>query len=265
MCVRLILLILNSFWNSLLILFLSSLFYSEKISPETFIFCFCSVPFLCHFLSFNIFPCFLSSLFLWSSLPFIHLFIPFCFSPFFFSLLSPFFLYFSISCFLNFFLHRRCCVSSFCFNSFFFCLSLLILISLFSYFFSRFLLHLRLCFSFFQKKKIKKFLWSMFWRWNYVFIFLNPPVICVISRVFFLLASSFSLFVLCFLVFRFFIVTFLDHRYFSWFSFINLFLGLFKKIALFSWKKVQKYHSSFCSRFEKKSLLFFFFRNQFLL
>ena len=64
----------------------------KKFSQKGFIFCFCSVPFLFHFFSFNIFPLFYHHFF------FVH-FSPssFCSSlfdclPFFFSLFSPFFI-----------------------------------------------------------------------------------------------------------------------------------------------------------------------------
>ena len=137
----------------------------------------------------------------------------FAFLLFFSSHLSPFFLYFSISvflflfffsfsCLLIFFLHRRCCVSSFCFNSFFFCLSLLIFISLFSCFFSRFFPSL-----FFPKKSNVSVVNCL--KTKLCLYFLNPPVICVESRVFFLLASS------CFLVCYMFSVVAIHHRYFS--------------------------------------------------
>ena len=94
-CVWQILLFLNSFWNSLLILFFSSHFSHEKNQPRNLHFLFLLSPF-CFTFAFNIFPFFLSSLFLSSFfLPF-YLFIPFCFSPLFplshFSILS-FYLY----------------------------------------------------------------------------------------------------------------------------------------------------------------------------
>ena len=210
--------------------------------------------------TFSLFSIITFSLIIFSFHPFVHPFL--LFSPFsLLSFLHSFFISLShVS--LTFFLHRRCCVSSFYFNSFFFSpsLSLLILISLFSYFFSRFLLHLRLCFF---QKKIQNFLWSMFRRRNYVFIFWTLPLSVLNLVCFSSLRRHFSLFVLCFLFFRFFIVTFLDHRYFSWFSFFNLLLGLFKKNGLFSRKKSSKI-SFFCLfSFWKKSLLFFFLEIKF--
>ena len=175
------------------------IFYHEKISPETFIFCFRSVTFLCHIFSFNIFPYFLSSLF------FDHFFLSsicsslFAFSPFFSSLLSQFFLYFSISVFLSlFFLYL---MIPYLFPSspllrmlylfqLIFLLSLLILMSLFSFFFSNLFLHLRLCCFSTQKKSKISVVVCLKTKCLY---FLNPPVICVKSLMFFLLASSFSL------------------------------------------------------------------------
>ena len=77
------------------------------------------------------------------------------------------------------------------------------------------------------------------------------------------LRRHFSLFALCFLFLRFFIVTFLDHRYFFWFSFINLFLGLFKKFLCFPDKR-SKISFFFLFSFWKKSLLFFFLEISFL-
>ena len=259
----LILLFLNSFWNSLLILLLSSHFLFWKNQPRNLHFLFLFSPFsvsLFFFQHFSLFSIITFSLIIFSFHPFVHPFL--LFSPFsLLSFLHSFFISLShVS--LTFFLHRRCCVSSFYFNSFFFSpsLSLLILISLFSYFFSRFLLHLRLCFF---QKKIQNYLWSMFRRRNYVFIFWTLPLSVLNLVCFSSLRRHFSLFVLCFLFFRFFIVTFLDHRYFSWFSFFNLLLGLFKKNGLFSRKKSSKI-SFFCLfSFWKKSLLFFFLEIKF--
>ena len=142
------------------------------------------------------------------------------------------------------------------------CLSLLIFISLFSCSFSRFFP------SLFFPRKNQNFLWSIFWRRNYVFIFWTPPVICVKSRVFLLLASSFfpclfHVFCCCdssswlFLI----IVTFLDFLlsiFCFWASLKNLFVFQDKRSKIsffflfsfwknpcysFSWKSV------FCNTF----------------
>ena len=143
---------------------------------------------------------FCSSLFCFS-----HLFL---FSPF--SILSLFLylsvslsLFFSISCLLIFFFSITVVEYSLFVLTHFSSVSLLILISLFSCFFSRFS---RL--SFFQKKK-KKFSVVNFLKIKLCLYFLNPPVICVKSRVFFLLASSF------FLVCSMFSVFAILHRDFS--------------------------------------------------
>ena len=69
----------------------------KKFSQKGFIFCFCSVPFLFHFFSFNIFPLFYHYFFLCSLFSFILLFISFAFLSLFISLISPFFLFISIS------------------------------------------------------------------------------------------------------------------------------------------------------------------------
>ena len=244
--------------------FFSLHIFLTKKSAQTPSF-FVSAQSLCCFtFAFNIFPYFLSSLFLSSFfLPF-YLFIPFCFSPLF--LFSPFsILYFSISVFLFlFFLYLM-------FTHFFFSIAvvaypLFVLthfssVSLFwswslcflasSHFF---FLHHRLCFF---SKKNQIFLWSIFWRRNSVFIFWTLPLSVLNLVCFSSLRRHFSLFVLCFLLLRFFIVTFLDHRYFSWFSFINLlfgplkknsfcFVGKFKHIILLSMSFLWKYLVSLC-------------------
>ena len=255
--VWLILLFSNSFWNSLLILFLSSLFITKKSAEKPSFFV--SVqPLLC--VTF-----FLSTFFLifYHHFFFVHFFLSsfcsslFAFLSFFFSLISPFFPYFSISMFPQLFLHRRCCVFSFCCNSFFFCLSLLILISLFSCFFSRFFPSL-----FFHQKKNQNFLWSIFWRLNYVFIFWTLPLSVLNLVCFSSLRRHVSLFVLCFLFLRFFIVTFLDHRYFFDFLLSIFFWAFFKNLFVFQTKD-QKYHSSFCSRFEKNPCYSFSWKSVF--
>ena len=120
--------------------------------------------------------------------------------------------------------------------------------SLFCCFFSNLFLHLRLCFS----PKIQNFLWSIFWRRNYVFIFRTLPLSVLNIVCFSSLRRHFSLFVLCFLFLWFFIVTFLD------FLLSIFFLGFFKKIVLFCRKKVQTYHSSFNVFFLKISCISLF-------
>ena len=182
--------------------FLSSHFPTKKISQKPSFFVSAQSLF-CFTFAFNIFPYFLSSLFLSSFfLPF-YLLIPFCFSHLFlfspFSILSLFLylsvslsLFFSISCLLIFFLHRLI-----------FQLSLSFDLDLFV-----FLLLLTFFPSLFFPKKIKIFC-GQFFEDEIMSLFLNPPVICVKSRVFLLLASSFFLVCSSFLLLRLFIVTFL--------------------------------------------------------
>ena len=250
-CVWLILLFSNSFWNSLLILFISSLFSHEKNQPRNLHFCFCSVSFLFHFFPFSIFPSFSIITFSLIIFPLILLFTPFCFSHLFlfspFSIL-PLFLYLSVSLSffflhlminLSLFLHHRCCISSFCFNSFFFCLSLSLLL--------KFVSSSPSLFCLFQKNS--KFSVVIFLKTRLCLYFSNPPVIRVKSRVFFLLASSFFLVCSMFLLLRSFIVPFLDHRYFSWFYFINLLFGPLKNRF-----ELRTYHSSF-------NVFFFFWKD----
>ena len=222
---------LNSFWNCLLILFLSSLFYHEKSAQKPSFFV--SVQFLfCFTFASNIFPCFLSSLFLsyFSFHLFVHpflLFSLFLFSPF--SILSLF-LYLSVSfTFVSIAVvaYPLFVLTHFSSVPLLWSWSLCFLTS------SRvFFLHLRLCFF---PKKISKLSVVNFLKMKLCLYFLNPPVICVKSRVFFLLASSFFLVCSMFLFLRFFIVTFLDHRYFFWFSFSNF--GPLKKTFCFLEKK----------------------------
>ena len=256
-CVWLILLFSNSFWNSLLILFLSSLFSHEKNQPRNLHFCFCSVPFLFHFFFFQHFSFFFYHHFFFDHFsfdPFVHTFL--LFYPF--SLLS--------------FLHSSFISLSQCFSfSFFlylmfthlfspspllrilFLFQLIFLLSL-SYDLDVFVFLLLLKFVssspslFAFLKKSSKFSVVNFLKTRLCLCFSNPPVIRVKSRVFFLLASSFSLVCSSFLLLRFFIVTFLDHRYFSWFSFINLLFGPLKNRF-----EVRTYHSSF-------NVFFFFWK-----
>ena len=107
-CVWLILIFLNSFWNSLFILFLSSHFSHEKNQPRNLHFLFLFSLFFVSLFFFQHFSSFLSSLFSLFIFPFILLFIPFCFSTLFlfspFSIL-PLFLYLrdSNSCFFSLF------------------------------------------------------------------------------------------------------------------------------------------------------------------
>ena len=109
---------------------------------------------------------------------------------------------------------------------------------------------------FFQKKK-SNFSVVNFLKTKLVFIFWTLPLSVLNLVCFSSLRRHFSLFVLCFLLLRFFIITFLDHRYFSWFSFINLlsgplkknsfcFVGKFKHIILLSMSSLWKYLVSLC-------------------
>ena len=179
-------------------------FFTRKKSAQKPSFFVSAQSLFCFTFAFNIFPYFLSSLFLSSFfLPF-YLFIPFCFSHLF--LFSPFsilslFLYLSVSLSL-FFLYLM-------FTYLFFLHRLIFLLSL-SFDLDLFVFLLLLTFSrlsFFQKKS--KFSVVNFLKIKLCLYFLNPPVICVKSRVFLLLASSFFLVCSSFLLLRLFIVTFL--------------------------------------------------------
>ena len=159
---------------------------------------FVSVPYLLR-VCFQHFPCFFHHCFLCPLFPFIFLFIPFCFSLLFSSLISPFFLYFSISVFLFlffspsyvslffFFLHRRFCVSSFCLSSLFFSLSFVLeLIILFILLLYPIFSSSPYCFC---PKKNQKFLLSIFLDEILSLFFELSLLRCFISC-FFLLASS---------------------------------------------------------------------------
>ena len=202
-------------------------FLSRKNQPRNLHFLFLFNPFsVSHFFfqHFSWFSIITFSLITFSFHPFVHPFL--LFSPFsFLSFLHSFLFLYLMFTYL-FFSITVVAYSLFVLTHFS-SVSLLILISLFSCFFSRFS---RLCF--FTKKK-SKFSVVNFLKIKLCLYFLNPPVICVKSRVFFLLASSF------FLVCSMFSVFAILHRDFSWssllfwFSFINLFLGLFKKSLCF--------------------------------
>ena len=273
---------MNSFWNSLLILFSLFTFFSRKNQPRNLYFLFLFSPFSVSLLLSTFFLIFYHHFFFHHFfLPF-YLFIPFCFSPLF--LFSPFsilslFLYLSVSLSLFFlslmFTHLFFSIAvvayplfvltHFSSVSLFWSWSLCFLAS--SHFF--FFISVSV---FFQKKS--NFSVVNFLKTKLCLYFLNPPVICVKSRVFSSLRRHFSLFVLCFLLLRFFIVTFLDHRYFSWFSFINLlfgplkknsfcFVGKFKHIILLSMSSLWTYLVSLCfcpkkKTFKKWLILFIF-------
>ena len=103
-----------------------------------------------------------------------------------------------------------------------------------------------------------------FWRRNCLY-FLNPPVMCVKSRVFFLLVSSFFLVWSMFSVVAILHRSFLDHRYFSWFSF-NLLFGPLKKSFCFWEEKFKNIILLFVLVLKKKKILvILFWWNQFLL
>ena len=196
-------------------------FFPRKKSAQKPSFFVSAQSLFCFTFAFNIFPYFLSSLFLSSFfLPF-YLFIPFCFSHLF--LFSPFsilslFLYLSVSLslfslshvYLSFFLHRLIFLLSLSFD-----LDLFVFLLLLTFFPS----------LFFPKKS--KFSVVNFLKTKLCLYFLNPPVICVKSRVFLLLASSFFLVCSSFLLLRLFIVTFLwSSLLFLIFFYQSSFLGL---------------------------------------
>ena len=111
-------------------------------------------------------------------------------------------------------------------------------------------------FFFFQKKS--NFSVVNFLKTKLCLYFFNRPVICVKSRVFFLLASSF------FLVCSMFSVVAIFHRFFSWSSLLFLiffdqssFWASQKKFVLFC-RKVQTYHSPFNVFFVKISCISLF-------
>ena len=233
-------------------------FLSRKNQPRNLHFLFLFSPFsVSHFFfqHFSWFSIITFSLITFSFHPFVHPFL--LFSPFsFLSFLHSFLISLS-QCFLNFFsiavvAYSLFVVTHFSSVSLFWSWSLCFLAS--SHVFSR------LCF--FTKKK-SKFSVVNFLKIKLCLYFLNPPVICVKSRVFLLLASSF------FLVCSMFSVFAILHRDFSWssllfwFSFINLFLGLFKKSLCFPDKR-SKISFFFLFSFWKKSLLFFFLEISFL-
>ena len=101
----------NPFYFSTIFEFFVLILFSLHFEPQksvkkTFIFCFCSVPFLFHFF-FQHVLCFFHHFFLCSLLPYIILFISFSVLTFFFSLISPFFLFFSISVCVSLSLYDR--------------------------------------------------------------------------------------------------------------------------------------------------------------
>ena len=196
-------------------------FKTTKIKQKNLHFWFLFSPFLFHSFSFNIFPfSSLSSLLSLFTSPFhqnVHLYL--FFSPFsFLSFLLS--LFFSISVFLflffpqshvsiSVFLHRRFCVSPFVLTHFSFFPFVLDLIVSFRTSPSPFLSSSPYLF-FFLPKQIQNFLRSFLEAGGSCLVFLNPPVICIKSRVLFLFARRhFSLFVRCFLFFA------TLHHYFS--------------------------------------------------
>ena len=270
-CVWQIFLFLNSFWNSLLILFSLFTFVSRKNQPRNLHFLFLFSPFSVSlfFQHFSLFSIITFSFIIFSFHPFVHPFLLFSlllFSPF--SILSLF-LYLSVS--LTFVsiavvAYPLFVLTHFSSVSLLWSWSLCFLTSSRVFFFISVSV-------FFHPKKISKFSVVNFLKMKLCLYFLNPPVICIMSRVFFLLASSFFLVCSMFLFLRFFIVTFHDHRYFSWFSFINLFLGLLKRKTLCFLDKRSKISFFFlfsfwnnpCYSFSWKSVfafnLFFFMRD----
>ena len=162
---------------------------------KIFIFCFCSVPFLFHLFSFNIFFFFLSSLFSLFTFPFhpfVHpflLFSPFSLLPFLHSFFfSPshvsLFFFFSIAVF---------CVSSFCLTSLFF--SLFCSWSHFSFHTSSLPCFSSSPYLFFLPKIFKNFC-GQFFLMKFCLCFLTPPFFGVSYLLFFLsLSRPHSLFV----------------------------------------------------------------------
>ena len=192
------------FWNSLLVLFLPSLF-SRKNQLQKFIFVFFSL-FLFHFFSFNIFFSFITFLFHNFSFPL------FCsslcaFSSFFSSLLLHSFFFSPSQCFsFTFFFSTPCfliCFSPSPFLSILFLFWNILLFSFWSWSLCfltslQFFLHLRLCFLAQTNSKFSVVNFSM----TKMSVFSNPPVIWIFSRVFSSLRRHFSFFVQCFLFFR---------------------------------------------------------------
>ena len=235
----------------------------KKFSQKAFIFCFCSVLFLFHFFfqHFSLLLSSLFSLFTFSFHLFVHLFL--IFSPFF-SIFSPFFLsfsisvllfhfFFSISCFLIFFSSSPILWIFSCFTSLFsspFVLDLIFLFILLYLFFP----HLRTCF--FARKK-SKICVSIFLD-EHISLFFEPSLLpCFISCFF----PPCVVLIPC--LFHILLIISASWYYFSWFSSVNLLLGLLEKIVvLFLDKSFKKYHwFSFCHYFWKKKDAFIEFHH----
>ena len=209
-------LLLNCFWNSLLILFLSS-FLLTKNQPRNLHFLLLFRPFFVSFSSSNIFPFFFHHFFLCSLFPFIFLFISFSFLTFFFLL--------SLS-------HVSFLCIFFCFTSFFFSL-----FCSWSFFHTSSLPFFSSSpYLFFWTEKNQKILWSIF-RDENLSLFFEPFLLrCFISCSF----PPCVILIPC--LFHVLLIISASWYYFSWFYSINLLLGLWEKIVVLfldkSFKKI---------------------------